>query len=184
MPGIKDAMQLNSAEPADANNSNAVSAKEQEDYDRTVNAALGVIYEDSMHKNIMQMLSSGKESPAKTLANVTAMIIQSLDEKSGGQIPETVILPAAEEILGEIAELAHKAKVFSVDESILSEAEDETSMQLMQVYDPQGEGAEEFLNSVDKGEVEKVRQRVGNASQPQPQPQPPTPGAQPPPEGM
>lgn len=97
--------------------------EEQDAIDRVVTAAGQVIYkDDKSHGSIMNMLKSGKDDPAQTLAQVTATIILQLDEKAGGNIPEEVILPASLEILTLVAELAEKSGAFTAGEDVQGQA--------------------------------------------------------------
>lgn len=157
-------------EPADFEPTNnqggteEVTPELQEAYDRTVMGGMAVLFDDPMHDSVIKMLNSGADNPAKTLADVTAMIILQLDEKSGGEIPEDVILPAAEEILSQAAELAGNAKIFEVNDQVISVASEELVTQLAAHYDP--DGLQELTQSVGQekaGQMVSDHQRIRGA---------------------
>ena len=114
--------------------------KEQENYKKVVLAGLKILYSDETHQGVMKLLqSAADEGPAVAIASVAAMVITQLDDKAGGKIPEDVILPAAAEILTEVARLASAAGVFEVDESVIKEAMTQLTQVLAMKYSGGGQ---------------------------------------------
>lgn len=108
--------------------------EEQEAYERTVLAGMEILYSDATHEGIVKTLRDGAGQPHEALASVTTMIVQQLDEKSGGQIPEVVIIPATEELLSLVAELAQKSGAFEVNDQVLRQAEIATIDKVAEAY--------------------------------------------------
>jgi hypothetical protein len=86
-----------------------VTPEEQEAYDRVVMAAQSIIYDEEQSQNIVKMLKKNPANPGEAVGDTTAMLIQQIDEKSGGQIPEEVILPAAFEVMSDLIEMGEES---------------------------------------------------------------------------
>ena len=95
---------------------------DQENKDRLVAACMKALYDEKMNQNIMQILKAGAKNPEQTLAQVVVMLISAMDQKAGGKIPRNIILPAAEEVMALVGELAQKAGYFQVDDDMLGRA--------------------------------------------------------------
>lgn len=104
-------------------------SEEQDAKDRVVMAAMEMIYNDQADPQsgktgsdgVVGMLQAGAEVPSATLPGVAAQIIMFLDEQSGWKIPDSVILPAAAEIMALLAELGEKSGAFQVDDQMVQE---------------------------------------------------------------
>lgn len=151
---------------------------EQASYDKVVLAGLKVLYSEQTHAGIVQMLERGKDSPAKALADVAATLILQLDRKSGGKIPEMVILPAAAELLEEAGQLAAAAKIFPVDEAVLSEAMQRMIVDLAEQYGVEPQDVKALMDSVPKEELMNIARQQGRPGQPSQTTTPPVPAAQ------
>lgn len=138
---------------------------EQEAYERTVYAAQKALYDDATQGNIMQMLQAGAENPAQALAQATSTLIQQLDEQSGRQIPETVILPASEEILSLVAELAQESGSFEVNDQIMGQAGQQLLKQLADAYYPDGVGEDDIAELMQGMDDKQVQSLVAEQSQ-------------------
>lgn len=133
-----------------------VTPEEQDAHDRVVLAAIKVIHEDDeMHAKILQMLKDGADQPASILGQTASIIIQQLDEQSGGKIPEEVIIPAAEEVLTMLAELGSAAGVIQVDQDIVDLATGEMVKSLGEAYGVSEEDIQEFLASTSQDDIDK-----------------------------
>jgi len=151
-----------------------VNPQQQNAYDRVVLAGLKIFYDQSTHAGIVNMLRNGE--PSEALANTMTNIMLQLDQKSGGKIPEEVILPAAAELLDELAQLAGKSGVFQPDERILGNAMQRMVMSLAEQYGATPEEVQQLMQSVPKEEVQKMvsqqAQYAGGNAQAQPPQQP------------
>lgn len=104
--------------PANSDQGEAVTPEEQEIYDRVVTAGLTV-----MNEAAEQILSTlNPEAPAQSLADTTWLIMSSVDEQTGGEIEEEILLVAGAEVLENLGELANEAGVFPVDNRLVNEA--------------------------------------------------------------
>lgn len=141
--------------------------EEQESYEKVVLAGLKVLYDDQTNPGVMKMLQAQKDDPAKALADVTSMVITQLDEQSGGTLPEVTILPATEEILGEVAGLAAKAGIFQPDDRALALASQQTLRQLGDHYGVSEEEIQELIQSLPQDRVQQMVQQQSQFAQPQ-----------------
>lgn len=94
--------------------------EEQQAYDKVVLAALQFIHDEKTHPAVVKSLKDLAADPAAAIGTTAFNILIALDEKSGGQIPGEVLVPAALEIMNEVAELARAMKLFQVDEALLA----------------------------------------------------------------
>lgn len=147
----------------DQGDQNAASPELQDSFNRVVTAALKIIYDNATHAGVIAMLKSG--SPADALAHAASTIITQIDSKSGGKVPAEVILPAASEVLAELAQLAAVSKTFQPDEQIVVEAMQKMVFSLAQHYGVDQAQAQQFLQSMPKDEIEEA---VSKMSQFQP----------------
>ena len=85
------------------------------------------------------------------------MLITSLDQKSGGKIPEVVILPAAAEILENAGQLANDAGIFEVNQNVVGEAAQLMVMSLADKYGVEPAEIEELLASMDQGSLDQIQ---------------------------
>ena len=135
---------------------NAADPQSQTAYDQVVSAAMKVLYDDKMTEQIVAMLKAGADKPEAILAQVVVMIVTELDRKANGQIPKNVIVPASEEIIALVAELAEKSGAFTADPKMIERA----LAQAMQMF-------KEHYKS-DPGEVESMMQRLGASKEQMP----------------
>lgn len=134
----------------------ALTPEEQDAYKRAVLSGAEVLYSDETGPRIVEMLKAGAGNPAQVLAQVAALLITQLDEKSGMKIPEAVLLPAAMEIMALVAELAEKAGIFQVDEKTFTVA---VQQMLVQVGDRYGVSEEEIralIEGMDPADIQRI----------------------------
>jgi hypothetical protein len=117
--------------------------EEQAIYERVVIGGMNVLYDDATHKDVMKMLDSA--DPATTLGELVALIISEIDQRNDGRIPDTVILPAAMEIMDAAAELAQTAGLFKVDANMAETAVQILVARLTSVYGIDEDMAKQFL---------------------------------------
>lgn len=137
----------------------------QENYDKVVLAAMKFLYDDATHPEIMKMLQSGAGDPSGTLAKVAALIVTQLDQKAGGSIPREVVMHAAMEVLGLVAELADKAGVFTVDKAIFEGAARAMVAELQQKFGEQPAQAEQQVAPVAGAEQAAAAPAIGLVNQ-------------------
>jgi hypothetical protein len=100
-----------------------VTGEEQDYYDRVVMAGMKAMFEDEgTHRQIVDRLKADTAHPAKDLAETTAILMIQLDKKDNDNIPETVILPAAVELLEQLIDLADSMKLFPIDDAVTNRA--------------------------------------------------------------
>lgn len=134
----------------------SVTEAEQQEYEQVVLAATEVLHDDQTNPGIMNMLKAQQDDPAAAMSDVVTTVMLQLDEQSGGQIPEDVILPASEEVLVMVAELAHAAKLFTPDQRSLNLAMQQTITKLGEHYGISPEDVQELIDQMDPEEVKKM----------------------------
>ena len=115
----------NSAQPQDEGSG-------QEEYEKIVMSALSVLNDSS--DQVVNMLQQS-EDPAQGMAEIAALIISQLEEQSGGELAEELILPASEEILENVAEIAGEAQLFEITPELLEKSGDILELELAEIYD-------------------------------------------------
>ena len=162
--------------------------EEQKNYEKVVLAATKIIFDDKSRDQIMKSLQSGQK-PDEALATVASSIMLELDQKSGGKIPESVIFPAAMEVLDILGEVAEKSGAFQVqiDEQIMTAASQQLVLALMKEYGVDQAEVQAMIGKMDPAKVKELVASQQASAQSwageQPQEQPPQQG-QPAPPGM
>jgi len=160
-----------------------VDPKDQEAYDRVVMGGIKALSDKKSNAAIMGLLKQQADNPPQALAEAASVIILQLDERSGGKIPEGVILPAAAEILEEVAEFAQKSKTFTVEQSVVDQATELMITRLAQEYGVDAAETQAFLDGADQQTKDmaeaKGKRAGGNAPAPAPAPAPAQPAGNP-----
>lgn len=120
-----------------------VTPAEQAAYEKVVLAGLRVIYDEATHDKIMAFLDAA--DPATSLGRLAATILIELDRRADNQIPETVILPAAMELMDALAELANVSGKFEVTEVVAENATHVMVTMLAEHYGVDQNQAAQFL---------------------------------------
>ena len=146
--------------------------EDQEAYDRVVMAGIKVLSGKKSNASIMKMLEQQADDPAKALAEAASVIMLQLDDKAGGKIPEGVILPAAAEILEEVAEFAQKSGTFAVEQTVVDQATELMITRLAQEYGVDKAETQAFLDSADQQTKDMAEAKGKPAGNPAPAPAP------------
>lgn len=113
---IQDQMQQSAAGPATpmqpgrnaSTNAEAPADDGRSDAEPAVLAAMKALYEDGLIDSAVEMVRSASMA-AQGLADATYSLVASIDDSSGGMIPEEAMMPAASEVMGLLAEDCMKA---------------------------------------------------------------------------
>jgi hypothetical protein len=137
--------------------------EEQAVYEQVVLSGMKVLYDEATHGTVMEMLSKGADDPAQTLSNIVTLVITEVDDRNNGAIPETVILPAAMELMDAVTELAEVAGLFEVTPDI---AETATHMLLAKMGDHYGidqASIEQFMASIPPDQIAAAGEEASRA---------------------
>lgn len=152
--------------------------QEQQQYEKLILAGMKMLYSEQTHQGIMKMLSDGRSNPPKALADVVTLVMVQLAKKANNKIPPVIVLPAAAELLGLVAELAHTAKLFQVDERIINAALQQIVANLAGKMNP--DSVKRLIESVPQDKLkDMVAQQEGYAAQPEVAAPPAAPTVQP-----
>lgn len=172
---IRDAMTEKKEQPKSASmggyseeneeiiNSEEATGQEQQQYERMVLAGVQTVADENMSKGLVGIMKQ-IEQPEEGLAEATALVVGEIDSR--GDFPETVILPAAGEILQNVAELAKSAKIYELDQSTVQGAADVLSLKLAEMYgiDPQDPEFQDMLQKTDQTTVQSMVGKYGRAT--------------------
>lgn len=128
--------------------------EEQSAYERVVLAGMKIIYTKKVGDQIVTAMRSVKGDAARALATLAQTIILQVDKASNGTLPETVIIPAAAELLEHIAELVDAGGT-PVDDALLQRAGQQLVMGLAQEYGVEPEEVQALLNSIPKEKTQE-----------------------------
>ncbi|MDX8400950.1 MAG: hypothetical protein R8K20_11995 [Gallionellaceae bacterium] len=128
------------------------------DIQKVVLAAMDMLYSDKMRASSVKMLKGGK--PVVTIPTLAAKLVAIVDEKSGGNMPEDIVIPAAMEILDEVREFAEKADIAYPEEE-----EDNAIMVMVQdLMESFGVTKEQVQEFIDQPEVNQHLQQVARGA--------------------
>lgn len=162
---VEDAGTVGGEAPGSEN----ATAEDQDSYDRFAMAGLKIIYENKQSNGaLVKKLKLDAKQPAKALADTVSMLVIQLDQKSGGKMPEDVILPVATELLEQMSELADSLKLFPVDEAVMNHAGQLMVTTLGEEYGADQEEIEAYMASLDPKYVQQVGETQGNFANKQP----------------
>lgn len=82
-----------------------------ESYDAAIEYAMTALYKQGGAKQLAQALRAAGDNPAQAMADAAYQMMQVIDEKTGGDIPDEELVPLATEVLTEVAEIAEAAGV-------------------------------------------------------------------------
>jgi hypothetical protein len=145
-------------------------AEEQEYYNRVVMASMRVVFEsDKSRETIVKRLKAQKDQPAKSLADTASILMIQLDQKVDNKIPETVVIPAAVEMLEQVASLADSLNLYPIDDAVLNHAAQLMIQSLGEHYGVQPEEIQQMLDGMDPEALQQIVDQQGNFARKQPQ---------------
>ena len=145
------------------------SPEEQDFYESIVLAGDEIIFgSEEARKSLVDKMKVDAQEPAKALADATALLVIKLDEQTGGNIPEAVVLPAATELLEHMAELADSLGLFPMDDAVANRAGQIMVGNLAEAYGMQPEDMQAMVESVPPEAAQQIAQEQGNFANKQP----------------
>ena len=153
--------------------------QEQESFDRVVTAAMDVMHDESTAPDILKMLEAGKDQPGRAVAQLGVMVFMQLDDQSGGNIPEEVIVQSIEQIMSMAAEMGEEAGFFTFDEQAQKNASESMWQLLTQAGYIDEEEAAQLAQSASPEQQQEIQTKGDQLTGQQPQQAAPPQGAQP-----
>lgn len=155
---------------APAEGEQTASPEEQAQYEKVVLAGVQVLYDEKTHPEIVKMLQTGANDPAMAIASAAVTVLTAIVQKAKPPIPEEILFEASTEILGEIVDLAEKAKIFTADEAVMTKALQQFMEQSIQqqIFTP--EFMQSILSQFDETETQEIvaeQDQIYKGSQPQ-----------------
>lgn len=132
--------------------------QEQFDKDKIVTMAMDMLYtEDGRFDAATRYVKEGSNNPVDALSDLTYMIMGQLDDTIEEGLPEESVLPAASEVITEVAEIADKSGAFPVDEALLNAAMQKLIAKIAQEFgiDPT-EGMAELTAGLDEATIQQI----------------------------
>jgi len=131
--------------------------EDQEAYDSVIMAGMKILFEnEETRQAILERLTAGAENPADAMAELITLVMIQMDEQSDNSIPDTVILPAALELLNQTGDLANSLGIFQVDEAMLDDATKIMVSDLAEAYGTTAEQFEEAIGDMNPDEVSRI----------------------------
>lgn len=146
---IMGAMQAMTAPPAQDEDE-----RFQINLEKAVDASLLLFYSDKTHDKWNELLDSN-DRPG-SLALVSALLVETVDHRSGDNMPEDVILPAAIAVLEDVAEYFGKRDDQPFTQNELAKAVGLMMHKLAQDYGTTEEQMREALAEVDQDELQQA----------------------------
>ena len=129
-------------------NDQEVSPQEQEQYERIVGAASKILYDEKMSNQIVEALKGAGGDPSGVIANLAGSVIDELGKQAKGKLPVDLILPATNEILELIGEIAESANLFQYDEAMHAKASQKAIEMIAPRFGASDEDIQEFMGSM------------------------------------
>ncbi len=142
-----------------------VAPAEQEAYDSAMKMASEIIYvNDASSDKIVEMLGSSK--PSEAIRNIVDLVMGKIEEAFNGELPETVVMPVADELTDVIIDLGHESGAFQLDEDQAVQAKGEVVQMLINEYGApeQGDMQEMAAQGVTEDDVAQYAQIVGGGA--------------------
>lgn len=150
-PGRNASMNAGAPMPTDA----GMAEDPRENAEPAIVAAMKALYEDGLIDPAIQSLA---EAPmmAQGLADVVYELVADLDTKSGGTLPEEIMLPVATEVLAMIVEDGRKAGL-TIESRDMALA---TQLMIMRVLEESGADVTEMRASLDQVDFDQIGQMI------------------------
>ena len=143
--------------------------QEQNDKDSVVLAGYTMLFEnETTSKQAVKFLRDRSDTPAQAISDYTHQLVNMIDDRAGGGIPEGVILPAAAELVENVSELALAANAFPVDNAVMNRAMQLLVEPLAKDYGATPEQVQEFMGSVDETTQQGIAESQGLIANTQP----------------
>jgi hypothetical protein len=135
----------------------------QEAYDSALKMAGEMLYnDDTSSAKFMGMLSEG--DPVQAVVGIVTFIIDAIEDAFQGQLPETVISPAADEITDMVLEMGEvSGAIPEVTEDVAIQFKGAVEKALIDTYGTTPEAFAEAVQSTDDATMQQAQQVFGGA---------------------
>jgi hypothetical protein len=143
--------------------SGAVPAEDQESYDSALKMAGEMLYnDDASSDKFMRMLAEG--DPVQAVTSIVTFVIDAIEDAFQGQLPEAVILPAADEITDMVLEMGETSGAIpEVAEDVAIQVKGAVTKALIDTYGANPEAFAEVVQSTDDATMQQAQQVFGGA---------------------
>ena len=131
-----------------------ISEQEQNAYDGVV--VEGTQRIDKQSRNIVKAMEAAPDK-AQAVGELVANLVVKMDDEKQGAIPDTVVVPAAAEILEHAVDGLQEAGVPGVDDKFLQRATTEMVRDLMEGYGTDQAEVDEFLGGMAPEQLDQAR---------------------------
>lgn len=139
------------------------SPEEQKAYDQALQIASKILHgEDGVSDQLQKALAvDDLEKSPQAISTVTIMLVDKVEEAMQGQLPETVILSAAEEISELVMEFSEAAGGPRLDNKAVNRSKGMMVKKLLEMYGDDPMQSEGLLTNVTEGDVNKYSEAFG-----------------------
>ena len=143
--GMEPQQQPESQEGEEQSN---VTSEEQAIYKDYVMQAAAMVYDEKASQELLGILGQ-TGNIEEGVANMAFLAVTQLDEANGGNIPEELILPVAEDIIEMVIELAEAKTQQEISEDQYAKISQLTVLRLMEEYGVDEEDMQAALEGID-----------------------------------
>ena len=132
---------------------------EQKAYEEFVLKGMEYLYEPDKFtqlRHMMQNQSGQQKSSEEVIGSSAAQLVQRVDEELGGATPEDVLIPAGNELIELMVELADNKQILRVNQKTPTRASEIMTTELMQKYDIDQENLSGLSEMVDPQDMQRV----------------------------
>jgi hypothetical protein len=131
--------------------------EEDEAYQAGINMAAEMLYKDDQSSEAFQaQLAEG--DPLQSIADLTMFLVAKIEEAFQGQVPETIIIPLADEISDLVMEMGFESGAFDLSDDEIVQAKGFVINALFDEYGLEEADLEGMLEGVTADEVAELQQ--------------------------
>lgn len=154
---VDQAQQMPEEEPMEVEEGESnLTPEEDETYQAAMQMASEIIHvEDASSEQILKLLESME--PIMGVAEATLFVVDQIEQAFEGQVPETLVVPIADEVSDLIMELGESAGIFTLDETFFKRAKAAMMKLLFDAYGVDETDMEGMLQGVTADEVKNMQ---------------------------
>lgn len=137
--------------------------EDQEAYNAALNFAGAIVHgNDTTSDGVVKILMrGGQQGAVESISQIVVMLMAEIETQFQGQIPETVILPAADEITDLVMELGEEAGAFQLTDDDINKAKGQVVRMLIDTYGVDKQQMSGITQNVTEEDIQKYTEIFG-----------------------